>query len=193
MTGAEIEPPRTGVKRLSNGVIGMLLLVFIQVMLYGGLISAHVVFISEQVGEIWPPLDQPRLPFVETAVGTAALLASGITLAVGHFRFRVTPRASLVPLTVAILLGGFFVIFQSVVWVGLVREGLTIRSSTYGAFFHLIVGTHMINAVAALACLAWAWSLLRRGALGVSQFRIVQIFWYFVVLVWPAIYYQVYQ
>ena len=83
--------------------------------------------------------------------------------------------------------------FQGVEWLGLVQEGLSMRSGAYGAFFYLIVGIHMLNALVALGFLAWAWGRLRRGVLSDTQFKAVRIFWYFVVLVWPVIYFQVYQ
>lgn len=183
--------PRT--TRFSNGVIGMLLFVFAEVLLYAGLIAAHEAFLSDQVGQIWPPLDQPRLPLAETAVYTALLLASGCALVVGHFGFRGEPRRAVIPLTVAILFGGFFVTFQAAECAALFREGLTIRSSEYASFFYLIVGTHAVQAAVALACLVWAWVRLRRTRLSASQFLTVQIYWYFLVLVWPVIYIQVYQ
>ena len=92
----------------------------------------------------------------------------------------------------SLALGAFFVLFQGTEWLGLIREGLTLRSSTYGAFFYLIVGAHALHAVAAISCLAWAWARLRQGILSDSEFKTVQVFWYFVVLVWPIIYFQVY-
>ena len=178
---------------LPNGVVGMILFVFTEILLFAGLISAHVIFISEQIGQIWPPLGQPRLPFVETAVNTAALLVSGCVLLMAQLGFRVEPRRAVIPLTIAFALGVFFVGSQGVEWLGLIQEGLTMRSSSYGAFFYLIVGAHAVHAVAALACLGWAWTRLRRGRLSAAQFMTVQIFWYFIVLVWPVIYFQVYQ
>lgn len=191
--GTRIEASVARTSLVSNGVLAMLLFICTEVMLFAGLISAHVIFMSEQIGQIWPPLGQPRLPFVETAVNTIALLISGCLLAVAHFRFQEgSDRGSLL-LTTALLLGGFFVAFQGVEWVGLLREGLTITSSSYGSFFYLIVGMHAVHAVAALTCLAWAWTRLRRCRLSHSQFVTVQVFWYFVVLVWPVIYLQVYQ
>jgi len=98
-----------------------------------------------------------------------------------------------VPLGMSVLLGAFFVSFQGIEWLGLIREGLTMTSSAYGAFFYLIVGTHALHAVIAISCLAWAWFRLRDRRLSETQFKSVQIFWYFVVLVWPIIYFQVYQ
>ena len=130
---------------------------------------------------------------METALNTLALLVSGCLLVAAHFRFREGSDRGFVLLTSAVLLGGFFVAFQGLEWIGLIREGLTMTSSSYGAFFYLIVGTHAVHAVAARGCLVWAWTRLRRRRLSHSQFVTVQVFWYFVVLVWPVIYLQVYQ
>jgi cytochrome c oxidase subunit 3 len=185
--------PERGAPLVPSGVIAIVLFVFTETMLFAGLISAHVIFVSEQVGEMWPPLNQPRLPFEETALNTAALLVSGFVLLMAEFGFRLDPRRAVIPLGAAIALGAFFVGFQGAEWIGLTREGLTMTSSSYGAFFYLIVGAHAIHALAALACLAWAWLRLRQRSLSEAEFRTVQIFWYFVVLLWPVIYLQVYR
>ena len=178
--------------RLPNGVIAVILVVVTETMLFAGLISAHVQFISGQVGEIWPPLDQPRLPVAETAVTSLALLLSGCALLWAQLAFRSASRRAAVPLAVALLLGAFFVSFQGFEWVGLIREGLDL-SSAYGAFFYLIVGAHAAHTTAALAWLGGTWVRLRRGALTAGHFMAAQVFWYFAVLAWPVIYFQVYQ
>ncbi len=170
----------------------MLLFVFTEIMLFAGLISAHTIFRSQQVGVMWPPPGQPRLPVAETAINTGALLVSGIVLLLARVGFATEPRRALAPLGIAVLAGGFFVLFQGTEWLALIREGLTLTSSNYGGFFYLIVGTHAVHAVAAIGCLVWAWLRLRRGLLTTAQFDTVSVFWYFVVLVWPLIYYQVY-
>jgi len=84
------------------------------------------------------------------------------------------------------------VVFQGREWVALLRDGLTMTSSTYGAFFYLIVGTHGLHALAAIGALGWAWWRLRGERLEPAQFAAVQIFWYFVVLLWPVLYIRVY-
>jgi cytochrome c oxidase subunit 3 len=119
-------------------------------------------------------------------------MVSGGILVLAHLAFRVDPRRALIPLGMSVALGAFFVGFQGMEWLGLLREGLTLRSSTYGAFFYLIVGAHALHAVAAISCLGWAWARLKRGRLTDTEFKTVQVFWYFVVLVWPMIYFQVY-
>ena len=96
-------------------------------------------------------------------------------------------------MALATLLGALFVASQGVEWLGLIREGLTLTSSPYGAFFYLIVGAHALHAVAGIGVLGWALARLSRGRLSGPQFASVQIFWYFVVLVWPFIFLQVYR
>ena len=95
-------------------------------------------------------------------------------------------------LFLSIALGAVFVGFQGTEWVALLGEGLTIKSSSYGGFFYLIVGTHGIHAVGALLAMVWAFWKLDREELTSSQLGTVSAFWYFVVLVWPILYWKVY-
>jgi cytochrome c oxidase subunit III len=185
------EPPPARRPLVPNSVAGTMMFVFTEIMLFAGLISAHMVFVSNQVGELWPPPDQPLLPFAETARNSVFLLLSGATLALA---WRARGRgAGVVLMGVTTLLGAIFVASQGVEWLGLIRDGLTLTSSPYGGFFYMIVGAHALHAVAGILCLAWAWTSLRADRLSGPQFVSVQIFWYFVVLVWPVIFLQVYR
>jgi len=177
---------------VSNGVLGMLIFIFAEAMFFAGLISAHSIVRSQAAGQMWPPFGQPRLPVQETAVNTAALLVSGLVLFVAWLAYKKEPSRARLPLLLSILLGAFFVVFQGVEWVALLGEGLTMQSSSYGAFFYLIVGAHALHAVGALGALAWAWLRLDKDALSGTQLATVAAFWYFVVLLWPVLYVQVY-
>jgi cytochrome c oxidase subunit 3 len=177
---------------VSNAVLGTLIFLFTEVMLFAGLISAHsIARASSVVG--WPPPGQPRLPFEETALNTAALLLSGVAVFAAQRRFRSDRKRAAAPLAVGIALGAFFVFFQGVEWVRLIGEGLTLTSSTHGAFFYLIVGVHALHALAALTALGWALLRLRRSVLPPSVLAAAALFWYFVVSVWPIIYLRVYR
>lgn len=182
--------PQPTRKVMPDGVLGVTLFVFTECMLFAGLISAHA--IVRALASEWPPAGQPRLPFAETMVNTAALLASGLILVIAHFAFRRRPADARGPLLVSLLLGGFFVLFQGREWVALIAQGLTLRSSPYASFFYLIVGTHALHALGAIGALGWAFLRLREGRLTAAQLGAVEVFWYFVVLVWPAIYLRVY-
>jgi len=175
---------------IANSVLGMLIFVASETMFFAGLISAFTIVRSGAM--VWPPPGQPRLPIEETAVNTAALLASGVLLMFARRAFGKDRSRASRPLLAAIGLGAFFVVFQGVEWVALLREGLTLTSSTQGSFFYLIVGIHALHAVVALALLIRAWLRLRRGWLASSQLAAAEVFWYFVVGLWPILYLRVY-
>jgi cytochrome c oxidase subunit 3 len=190
-----IEPRPEPVRRepiVSSGVLGMLVFIFAEVMFFAGLISAHTIVRAQTAGGMWPPYGQPRLPVEETAINTAALLVSGIVLLLSWLAFRREPSSARIPFGLSILLGAFFVYSQGLEWAALLNEGLTMQSSSYGGFFYLIVGAHALHAIGALAALVWAWYRLHKGLLTSTQLATVAAFWYFVVLVWPVLYLQVY-
>lgn len=184
--------PHRAKKIVSNGVLGMILFVFVEIMLFAGFISAFVIIKARAVGSVWPPPNQPRLPFAETAVNTTALIASGIVLLIAHTMFQRGNRDIRTLLAAATVLGGTFVALQGVEWLALIQEGLTITSSTYGALFYTIIGVHALHAVAAIAALGWAFARLVGDRLTKEAMSTVALFWYFVVLVWPFLYFQVY-
>ena len=175
---------------IPNGVMGMLIFVICEAMLFAGLISAFTILRSTAV--VWPPPGQPRLPVESTAFNTALLLASGALLVVAQRAFQRERARARRPLLAALLLGAGFVALQGVEWVRLIRQGLTLTSSTLGSFFYLIVGMHALHAVAALGLLGYTWVRLQRGWLAQSQFATAEVFWYFVVVLWPILYVVVY-
>lgn len=181
-------PPR---KRplAQNGALGMAIFVFTEIMLFSGFISAFAIVRGSALPGMWPPLGQPRLPFERTLLNTAALLASGVVLAIGARRFRKSgAKAASRWIDAALVLGSVFVLAQGAEWVGLLKQGLTLTSSQMGSFFYVVVGAHALHAVAAILALGWSAVLLRRGTLTASRLGAVEIFWYFVVLMWPILY-----
>lgn len=175
---------------VANGVMGTLIFVMTEAMLFAGLISAFSIARSSAI--LWPPPGQPRLPLEETAFNTAALLASGALLYVARRSYGRRRQRAQLALLASMLLGAFFVLFQGVEWARLIGEGLTLTSSTLGSFFFLIVGLHALHAVAGLGVLAYAWMRMQRGWLASSQLAAAEVFWYFVVGLWPVLYLVVY-
>lgn len=95
-------------------------------------------------------------------------------------------------LLAAIILGSVFVIVQDTEWLRLLRFGLTMKSGAYGSFFYLIIGSYALHAVAALAVLATILYRFHAKTLSTSAFLTAQLFWIFVVLLWPVLYSIVY-
>ena len=177
-------------KVVSNGVLGMTLFILTEIMFFSGMISAFS--IVKASAPLWPPPDQPRLPFEETAVNTLALFVSGALLVLAQRRFAVDRDSARLPLIGAIALGAFFVAFQGYEWAQMLAQGLTLTSSTLGSFFYLIVGTHALHAIASLLLLVRVWRRHAAGWLQPSQLATAAVFWYFVVGAWPIVYWQVY-
>lgn len=187
-----IPSPRSTGNALPNGLLGMLLFVLTEIMVFAAFISAYLV-VSSGATE-WPPADQPRLPVEATALNTFVLLLSGL------FTFRAN-KAFFLPeqeskacklFLIAILLGISFVLFQGYEWLGLIHYGLTMTSGPYGSFFYLIVGGHALHAVVAITILSIAYLKMKKATLTPSEFWTGQAFWYFVVGLWPVLYWLVY-
>lgn len=176
-----------------SATLGMALFVFAEIMLFSGFISAYAIVQGSAMPGMWPPPDQPRLPIERTALNTLALIASGVLLFVGGRRFRRSGAAAAQPWMLgALSLGAAFVLFQGLEWVALLRHGLTLTSSQLGSFFYVIIGTHGLHAVAAIVALAWSVLAMRARRLNESALGAIELFWYFVVLVWPLLYWKVY-
>jgi cytochrome c oxidase subunit III len=173
-----------------SAVIGTLIFIVTELMLFAAFMSAFT--ITRAAYNTWPPIGQPRLPATETLINSAALIASGVVLFFANRAFVRKPESAKHLLLTALLLGLFFVGFQGMEWSALLHQGLTMTSSNHGAFFYLIIGTHALHALAAILALSIAYVKLLRGRLPHSTFLATQVFWYFVVGVWPMVYLRVY-
>jgi cytochrome c oxidase subunit III len=176
---------------LPSAVLGMLIFVLTEIMLFAGFISAFTIMRGSAT--VWPPPGQPRLPIGETAFNTALLLASGALLYWARQRRRRFETKQARNLwAAAIALGAGFVVLQGREWFSLLAQGLTLQSSALGSFFYLIVGVHALHAIVALGVLVYLWLRLRRGPVPTPTLAAGEIFWYFVVGVWPVLYWRVY-
>lgn len=175
-----------------TATFGMVLFLASETMFFTALVSAYLVLRAE--APLWPPLDQPRLPVVQTAFNTALLLLSGWTLqrAVRGLR-QGQPPIRWLDATAG--LGALFLVLQGSEWVRLVGYGLTTRSSLYGASFYTLVGVHALHVLAGLVALVFVAWRARAGAYGPEDHEGVEVcrlFWLFVVGIWPVLYGLVY-
>jgi heme/copper-type cytochrome/quinol oxidase subunit 3 len=160
-------------------------------MMFAGMVSAFMLT-RAVAGGAWPLAGQPLLPLEQTAVNSAALLASGVLVfQAAHVSEK--RKAGIGPfLLAAIALGAFFVLFQGLEWVALIRHGASLGASQHVNFFCLIVGLYAAYALGALIFMGFAWLRLRRGALRSGTFSAARFLWYFVVAAWPVLYVCVY-
>ena len=193
-----IEPAYSGSGRpksepkISSSALGTIAFIGTELMFFAALISAFLIISS--AAEAWPPEGQPRLPVYVTALNSLVLFGSGWMMVKAYQSFKATSfsegTGKLVKTTM--WLGIIFVAVQGIEWIRLLSYGLTMTSSQYGAFFYLIIGTHAIHAIGAVIGLRRLSLKLEKGTLRLETFQAVQLFWFFVVGVWPVLYVLVY-
>lgn len=175
-----------------NHRLALAIFIGTEVMLFAGLISSFLVL----EGGL-PPGGAPLLPLPVTALNTGVLLASGVSvfLALGAIR-RDAQAAFRSWLGLTQLLGLVFLLVQGTEWTALVRDGLTLRSGSYGGIFYLLVGLHALHVLGALLWLAEVYRRARGGCYGASAHlgpELASLYWGFVVLLWPALFALLYR
>jgi cytochrome c oxidase subunit 3 len=186
--------PAAGPRRplVDSAVLGTLVFIGTELMFFTGMMSAYNIARARVPAAVWPPPDQPRLPVEATAFNSSFLLLSGVLVLVAAQAMK-KRKASALPLAVLGWLGGAaFVALQGREWTDLIAQGMTMQRSSHASFFFLIVGTHALHAVGALLALGWVIGRMALGRASSSELRAAQVFWAFVVLVWPVLYAMVY-
>ncbi|MCX6129339.1 MAG: cytochrome c oxidase subunit 3 [Proteobacteria bacterium] len=171
-----------------SSVLGILVFISTELMYFMALISAHTV-IKSGAG-IWSPPASVRLPILATGFNTLVLLSSGVFMFLAGKNFG--KEKGRVLFALSIVTGFFFVGLQGFEWYHLLQYGLTLKSGLYGACFFLLVGSHGLHAASAVLAMLVVYQFLIRGRISRDQFTALQLFWYFIVGIWPLFYAVVY-
>jgi heme/copper-type cytochrome/quinol oxidase subunit 3 len=178
---------------IPSGVMAMCFFIATEVMLFAAFVSSYMILRAGV--PVWPPWGQPRLPVWTTGFNTLVLLGSGFLLHFSKVAFKSENLERSKKLFLAAMgAGAFFVVFQGYEWVQLIHFGLTLTSSTYGGIFYVTIGLHALHAIIAIITLFWLYPRLtsQEFASAKNEFTTVQLFWYFVVGVWPILHVTVY-
>lgn len=175
-----------------SALLGMLIFVSAELMFFAGMMSAFTISRANAVGGVWPPYGAPRLPVDAALFNTVTLLASGVLLVVANRAHARQPAQARPWVLGAWLFGLAFVALQAREWRALVDQGMTVTSSALGSFFYLLVGGHAVQAMAALLLLGAATLALWRRGPAPGLFVAAQVFWFFVVGLWPVIFFRLY-
>jgi heme/copper-type cytochrome/quinol oxidase subunit 3 len=185
---AAIRPLRHSEKGIPSPVLGILIFVVGELMFFSALVSTRIV-IKASAGIFAPP-ENIKLPIITTGFNTAVLILSGLFMIAAGFKHGSERSKSLFALAIAT--GAFFVGVQSYEWFNLVKYGMTMTSSIFGATFYLIIGCHALHAIAAIITMAWFYRLYTKDRFGKDGMLALQIYWVFVVLIWPVLYSIIY-
>ena len=188
-------PAGPGVRKpaIPNGVMAMCFFIAAEVMLFASFVSSYMILRAGV--PVWPPWGQPRLPVWTTGVNSLMLLGSGVLLHFAKEAFKAESLEKSKKLYLAAVAAGlFFVGYQGYEWSQLIHFGLTMTSSTYGGIFYVTIGLHAAHAVTAILALMWVYTRMNKleFSQAKNEFTTVQLFWYFVVAVWPVLYVTIY-
>ena len=187
------QPPRKE-PVVSNAVLGMLMFLAFEAMLFAGLLGAFLVF--RLASTSWPPPGEPYLPIGVTWINTGILVVSAYTMRRAHRAIRDGNQAGLINgLGITALLGVIFLAVQGSEWARLVHYGLTLRSGTYGATFYTLIGCHGIHVLAAVSWLAAVLLLAASGRFSPKRhvgLQLCTMYWMFVVGLWLVLFPCVY-
>lgn len=184
--------PRARKPLVPSAVLGALIFVAAEVMFFSGIMSALTISRAGAAQGTWPPPGQPALASAMGDASVAILLASGALLVVARRLVARGADSARHVLLGSALLGATFVLLQARHASQLISSGLTMTSSQQASFFFLLGGLHTAHAAATLVALFVAWRRLGRGTLSPGFFAAAQVFWYFVVVMWPVVYARVY-
>ena len=179
----------SGAVTTPTGRLGMLLLLAALAMLFAASIVGFL--IVRLRAPSWPPAGMPRLP-ATLWLSTALILASSVAIewALRGAR-RSDDRALGRGLALALLLGGAFLVNQTVGWFALVAARLTATVNLYGFTFFMLTGLHAAHVLGGLVPLAvvtarvWRANAAPMPRAGAAY---VAMYWHFLTAVWLVMY-----
>jgi heme/copper-type cytochrome/quinol oxidase subunit 3 len=189
-TGHEIHDTSTG---LDNEKLALWSFLASECLLFGALISTYLLYRGR--GTVGPfPHDVYDIPF--TSVSSFVLLMSSLTMVLALAAIqRGQMRQTKIWLMTTALLGMVFLAGQTYEFTTFVREGLTLKTNTFGSAFFLLTGTHGIHVTLGVLMLLTLYTMVLRGKLGPEKSRVVELaglYWHFVDIVWIVIFTLVY-
>lgn len=144
----------------------------------------------------WGKTGAQALDPMRTAIFTAFLMASSITVRIAHRAWEEKPsRAVSLWLAITILFGAVFLYGQATEWWELIHRDITISRDLFGASFFTLTGFHGLHVLVGLILIGILLGLsLSPEAMRVKPAAVhsISLFWHFVDIVWIVIFTVVY-
>jgi cytochrome c oxidase subunit 3 len=184
-------PPAHQSSRVEAQLLGMLLFIISEVMLFGAFFTAYF-FIRVVQGVEWPA-EGTELPVAVAGVNTAILISSSFTMHWALEGARTENRRALrAGLLTTLLLGMAFLMIQINEYVFI---GFSPSDSAQGSIFYGLTGLHGAHVFVGLTLLTMATVRAFRGHFTAKEHRGVEvpgIYWHFVDVMWIIVYSTIY-
>ena len=177
--------------RIEPQLLGMLLFIISEVMLFGAFFTAYF-FIRVVAVNPWPA-DGTELPVSIAAINTTILLSSSVTM---HWALEGAKRGNRAALRVGLLttflLGLTFLTVQINEYIHI---GFAVSDSAQASIFYGLTGLHGAHVFVGLTLLLFANIRAFRGHYTEKEHRGVEvpgIYWHFVDIMWVVVFSSVY-
>src|SRR3954453_22131173 len=184
-------PPANQSSRVEPQLLGMLLFIISEVMVFGAFFTAYF-FIRVVGGADWPA-QGTELPKLIAGMNTAVLLSSSITM---HWALESAKRGNRFGLQAGILttflMGATFLFVQINEYVHI---GFPPADHAQGTIFYGLTGLHGAHVFIGLTLLAMVTVRAFRGHFTAKEHRGVEvpgIYWHFVDIMWVVVYSTIY-
>ncbi len=184
-------PPANKSSRVEAPLLGMLLFIISEVMVFGAFFTAYF-FIRVVQGQEWPAQGD-ELPKLIAGVNTAILVMSSFTLHWSEVSIKAGNRQGLqAGIFTTLLLGTTFLFIQINEYVNV---GFAPQDSAQATIFYGLTGLHGAHVFIGLLLLLTVTIRAFRGHFSPQEHRGVEIpgiYWHFVDVMWIVVYLTVY-
>jgi cytochrome c oxidase subunit 3 len=184
-------PTANASSRVDARVLGMLLFIASEVMLFGSFFTAYF-FIRVAGDEAWP-LPPFHLPVFVAGVNTAILVTSSFTM---HWALQSIKRGNRAGLqagmVLTFLMGLTFLLTQATEYA---RVGFSPHDGAFGTIFYCLTGLHGAHVFVGLMILLFVTIRSFRGHFSPEEHHGVEIggiYWHFVDVMWIVVYSTIY-
>src|SRR2546421_12342117 len=184
-------PPANLSSRVEPQLLGMLLFIISEVMVFGAFFTAYF-FIRVGQGDPWPA-PGTELPVAVAGVNTAILVSSSLTMHWAQTSIKNGNRFGLkAGILSTLLLGATFLFVQINEYVHI---GFAPKDHAQGTIFYGLTGLHGAHVFIGLTLLSFATIRAFRGHFSAKEHRGVEvpgIYWHFVDVMWIIVYSTIY-
>ena len=185
-------PPANRSSRVETQLLGMLLFIISEVMVFGAFFTAYF-FIRVVSGDKWFPVDGNKLPVAVAFVNTCILVSSSFTLHWAEHSIKHDNRFGLkAGILSTFLLGATFLFIQINEYVHI---GFAPHDFAQGSVFYGLTGLHGAHVAVGLTLLLMVVIRSWRGHYSPAEHRGVEvpgIYWHFVDVMWIVVFTSVY-
>jgi cytochrome c oxidase subunit 3 len=185
-------PPANRSSRVEPQLLGMLLFIISEVMVFGAFFTAYF-FIRVVAGDQWFPVDGHKLPVAVAGVNTAILVSSSLTMHWAQTSIKNGNRFGLkAGILSTFLLGATFLFVQINEYAHI---GFAPHDFAQASVFFGLTGLHGAHVAVGLTLLAMVTVRSWKGHFSPEEHRGVEvpgIYWHFVDIMWIVVYSTVY-